>query len=42
VPVNSAVDRLLPDDALSVKPRELGVSIELTVQAGGVRVIELK
>ena len=38
VPVKTAVDRLLPTEALGVKENK----IELTVQAGSVRVIELK
>lgn len=38
VPVKTASDRLLPSDALTVKDGK----VELTVQAGSVRIIELK
>jgi hypothetical protein len=42
VPVGSATDWLFPDEKLSVKSEGGAAQIELTVPAGGVRVIELK
>lgn len=46
VPVATAVDRLLPTDRLTVQPPPGGVpgnsTIELTVPAGAVRIVELK
>lgn len=41
-PVKSAVDRLLPTDALKVEAADKGSRVTLIVQAGAVRVIELK
>jgi hypothetical protein len=42
LPFKSARDRLLPDDALTVKPDSGdGASVTLTVPAGSVRIIEL-
>jgi hypothetical protein len=43
VPVQSAKDRLLPDDELTMKTGQAGVSeISMTVPAGGLRVIQLE
>jgi hypothetical protein len=43
VPVHSARDRLLPEDRLTVQDAPGGIrEIPLTVQAGGVRVIQLE
>jgi hypothetical protein len=42
VPITQAADWLFPDDSLRVSSTKTGGSIELTVPAGGVRIIELK
>jgi hypothetical protein len=42
VPVQQAADWLYPEDTIKVEKKDGGSRIELTVPAGGVRVIELK
>jgi hypothetical protein len=42
VPVSSATDWLFPDERLSIKPVDNHWDLEVTVPAGGVRIIELR
>jgi hypothetical protein len=42
LPAREATDWLFPDEKLEVKPSGMGSSVELTVPAGGVRIVELK
>lgn len=42
VPVKTASDRLLPTDTFTVTPGKEGATVDLTVQAGSVRIIELR
>jgi hypothetical protein len=41
-PVAGAADWLFPEEKLAVKEDERGAVLELTVPAGGVRIVELK